>query len=280
MAINSSDRLSKVYNKYSSVLNTPLLKELKKRPRICEFIFIFSVWTVLAYIFDGSALPYPHEVLYGTWQVLTEGNVWTHISYTFTSTFIAFFITMAIGIVMGISMATNEYGTKLFLPYVVIGLSVPAIAWAAIATLIYGIGIVVPILSAILVMYPIVALIIWKGVEDIDANRIQMSDSFDISRRRMVRRIILPEIAPTLFASSRYGLAVGWKIVTIAEIFAGSRGIGYMIILTFDQFQWSRTWAWAVIFIGIVLFIEYAIFQPLEKRAYKYKEAEMYTAMG
>lgn len=271
---------SKFHHIYTYVINTSIFQTLKQHPRFSELIFVFSLWSGLAFVFDGSAMPYPHEVFFGTWEVLAGGNVWTHVSYTFTSTFIAFFITMVIGIVMGVSMASNKYGMNLFLPYVVIGLSVPAIAWAAIATLALGIGILVPIISAILIMYPIVALIIWKGVEDIDVNRIEMSDSFNISRRRKIRRVILPDIAPALFASSRYGLAIGWKIVTIAEIFAGSRGIGYMIINTFDQFQWAQTWGWAAIFVGIVLFIEYAILQPLEKRAYKYKEAEVYTAMG
>lgn len=133
---------------------------------------------------------------------------------------------MILGTGVGVVMGVNNYGQRRTIPYVVIGYSIPAIAWAAISTLIFGFSDLAPIVAALLVTFPYVAANVWKGVENVDGKLIQMSTSFDVPKRRLLFRMLLPNTAPALFAAVRIGLATSWKILIIAEMFAASRGVG------------------------------------------------------
>ena len=139
------------------------------------------------------------------------------------------------------------------------------------ATLIFGFSIYAPILATILTAAPFIAITVWKGVEDIDTDLLEMSNSFGISRRRTIFKVVLPSVAPELFTSFRFGLSLSWKIVTITEIFASNSGIGYQIIRAYGFVRFDEAWAWAVIFMGIFLLLEYGLIKPVQWRVLRYR---------
>lgn len=231
----------------------------------------FAGWYALASVFPNQLMPYPLETLDLTWTLVAEGTVAPHLAVTLWRTLWGFVGAAAIGGVCGVVMGANRYGRQFVLPYVVAGISVPAIAWAAISTLIFGFSELTPIVATVAVTFPFVAINVWKGVENIDADLVAMSAAFGVSTRRTLWRLVLPNAAPQLFAGGRFGLAISWKIVTIAEIFASSSGIGYKLIQAYSRYQFEKAWAWAVVFMLVVLLIEYGVFRPLERRVYEYR---------
>lgn len=230
-----------------------------------------AAWYGIAAIFPAELMPYPAETLILTWELVVSGIVTTHLLDTLWRTWWGFVGAMVVGVGIGVVMGTNDFGRQFALPYVVAGLSVPAIAWAAVTTLIFGFSELAPITATVAVTFPFIAINVWKGVENIDADLVDMCESFDVSRPRMLRRVIIPNAAPQLFAAVRFGLAISWKIVTIAEIFASSSGIGYKLIQAYTRYQFERAWAWAVVFIVVILLIEYGILRRLERKVYEYR---------
>lgn len=234
-------------------------------------------WFALASVFPNQLMPFPQETLRLTWGLIEQGVVWPHLWPTLRRTLLGFIGTMIVGIALGVTMGLNTYGQRLLIPYMIIGFALPAIAWAAITTLIFSFGDLAPIITTVLVAYPVVAINVWKGVENLDSDLIHMSKAFDISRRRIVLRTILPDIAPALFAAIRFGLTMAWGIVTIGEMFATSNGIGVMIIQTYQAFRFQEAWAWAVVFMCVILLIEYGIFKPLERKAFEHRPEINFT---
>lgn len=228
-------------------------------------------WYAIASVFPADLMPYPIETLVLTWELVASGVVTTHLVDTLWRTLWGFVGAAIIGVGIGVVMGTNYYGRQFALPYLVAGLSVPAIAWAAITTLVFGFSELAPITATIAVTFPFIAINVWKGVENIDADLVDMCDAFGVSRLRLLKRVIVPNAAPQLFAATRFGLAISWKIVTIAEIFASSSGIGYKLIQAYTRYQFERAWAWAIVFIVVVLLIEYGILRPLERKVYAYR---------
>jgi ABC-type nitrate/sulfonate/bicarbonate transport system permease component len=228
-------------------------------------------WWVLATRFPNELMPFPLETLALTGELVRSGVVFPHLAATLWRTLWGFVGSVLIGGTLGVLMGSNRYGRRFVLPYIVAGISVPAIAWAAISTLIFGFSELTPIVATVAVTFPFVAINVWKGVENIDADLVAMSSAFGVSNVRMLWRLILPNAAPQLFAGARFGLAISWKIVTIAEIFASSSGIGYKLIQAYSRYQFEMAWAWAVVFMIVILLIEYAIFRPLERKVYEYR---------
>ena len=237
-------------------------------------------WYALATVFPENLMPYPLEVVRLTWGLVEAGTAWRHLWATIYRTFWGFVGAMLLGTALGVVMGVNDYGQRLSIPYVVIGYSIPAIAWAAISTLIFGFSDLAPIFATVLVTFPYIAANVWKGVENVDGDLIQMSESFDVPHTRLLFRMLLPNTAPALFAAVRIGLATAWKIVTIAEMFAASKGVGYKIIQSYEAVRFQEAWAWAVLFMVLILFIEYVFFKPLERKAFEYRQEADISIVG
>lgn len=240
----------------------------------------FLGWTLLASRFPNELMPYPDEALELAWGLVQTGEAWPHVRVTLWRTLLGFVGSLLLGGALGVMMGVSEYGQRFFTPYVVIGLSIPAIAWAAAATLIFGLSLTSPVVATVLTTFPYIAINIWKGVETIEPELADMSKAFEVSRRRRLLRFILPSTAPFLFSASRFGLAISWKIVTIAELFASSSGVGYKLWQSYQQFRFEEAWAWAILFILVILLIEYAVMKPIENRVFEHRHDVDFTLVG
>ncbi|WP_080508304.1 ABC transporter permease [Haloparvum sedimenti] len=238
----------------------------------------FVLWSLLAAQFPRELLPTPIETVGLAWGLVADGTAWIHISTTFQSLFWAFLFAMLLGGTLGVLMGLNSYSQNFFTPYVNIGLSIPGLAWAAVAFLVFSYGSIAlgtlrfaPVVAATLTVFPYVAINIWKGVENIDHDLLRMANAFSISRRRVLWRVVLPNIAPQIFSAVRFGLAIGWKVTIIAELFAGSAGVGYKLEHAYQVYQYEEAWAWAAVFLFIIILIEYGVFKPIERRAFDWR---------
>ena len=187
---------------------------------------------------------------------------------------------MLLGIQMGVLMGIDDYQRKFLTPHVMLSLSIPHISWGITATLVFGFDILAPIVATILVVFPFVAVTVWKGVEDIDGDLVEMSKSFDLSFYRMIRRVILPNTAPSLLSASRLALAMSWKTVTITEVFAAGTGMGYKIFSAYELIEFEAAWAWAVVFMAVILIVEYGIFKPVQRKVFEYRQDADFTMLN
>lgn len=240
--------------------------------RVLGLVIGLGAWSLVAHFFPMGLLPGPMETVTASRELIESGIVWTHLQATFYRTFVGFVGAAVVGISFGVIMGINNFGEHFSTPIIIIGLSIPGIAWAAILTIIYGFGPAAPILATAVTVFPYISLRVWKGVEDIDADLIRMSRSFDVSNRRLLRRMILPSVAPALFTATRFGLAISWKIETQAEIFASNTGVGFRAIEAFSRYQYDTAMAWAAVFVVIVFVLEMGILRPLEQKVFAYRE--------
>lgn len=237
-------------------------------------------WTGMAMIFPNELMPFPYETLQLAWGLIQSGEAIPNLVATLKRTFWGFIGSMILGTTVGVFMGVNNYSQRFFTPYTMIGLSIPAIAWAAVTTLIFGFSIMAPVGATVLTTFPYIAINVWKGVESLEPHLIDMSKSFNISRTRMLFRLIIPSAAPFLFSAFRFGLAISWKIVTIAELFAASSGIGYKLMQSYQLYKFEESWAWAILFIVVILIIEYGLIKPLERRVFEYRHDADFNLVG
>ena len=241
-------------------------------PRLLGVALAVVLWYLLSLTFPLGLMPGPLETVALTADLYMTGGAFEHLVPTLTRIIFGFIGAMVVGTAVGIAMGTSTFGRKIFAPYIVAGLALPSVAVAAIATLIFGLTLAAPVSTAVIAVFPFIAINVWKGVEDIDQSLLEMTRSFDISNRRMIRRVVLPSIAPALFSAFRFGLALSWKVVTVAEVFASSDGVGWVIFQTYQQTFFTQTWAWAAVFIVVIIVVEYLLFRPLETYVFSYRQ--------
>ena len=248
--------------------------------RLFGILLAIAAWTGLASVFPNQLMPYPYETLVLAWELVRSGTAFEHVGWTLWLTLWGFVGSLLFGGAMGVLMGINQYGQRFFTPHVIVGLSIPAVAWAAAMTLVFGFGSLAPVAATVATTFPFVTINVWKGVESLDVDLVRMAESFNISKRRTLTRIVLPNAAPSLFTAMRFGLAISWKIVTIAEIFAGSKGVGYKLMQSYQVYRFEETWAWAVLFMLIILSIEYGVFKPMERFVFEYRQDADFDLLG
>ena len=112
---------------------------------------------------------------------------------------------------------------------------------------------------------------IWEGAKAIDKELLEMGIAFKADRGMIVKDIILPQLVPYLFASIRYGFALAWKMVVVAEMLGQNKGIGFMMNYSFGVFSMEGVLAWTIAFTMVMIILEYAIFRLLERRATRWR---------
>ena len=240
----------------------------------------FLAWTGLAMVFPNRLMPFPYETVILTWDLIQTGEAIPNLVATLWRTLWGFIGAMLVGVTIGVFMGVNNFSKRFFTPYTMMGLSIPAIAWAAVTTLVFGFTLWAPVGATVLTTFPYIAINVWKGVENLDNTLLDMSKSFNVSRKRTLLRLVIPSAAPFLFSAFRFGLAISWKIVTIAELFAASSGVGYKLMQAYQLYEFEEAWAWAVLFIIVILFIEYGLVKPLERRVFEYRHDADFNLVG
>jgi sulfonate transport system permease protein len=85
------------------------------------------------------------------------------------------------------------------------------------------------VLIAVGVFFP-VYLGVTGAILSVDRKIVEVGRVFRLNRLHLIRRVLLPAIAPATVISLRSGLGLGWMFVVAAEFMGASEGLGYLLV--------------------------------------------------
>lgn len=234
--------------------------------KIYSVLVLLLAWVVLSFVFSPQILPGPVPVFEAIWENFTSGDGFFHLYKTITRVLLGLFIAMIIGGAFGIVMGLSPKGEKFLESWVMVGLTIPAVVYAIITLLWFGLNDSAAVIAIGITAFPAVAINMWQGVKDIDMQLVTMAQAFRVPRRDLIRKVVLPQTVPYILAATRYALGISWKIATTVELIGMSSGVGYMLNYWFGLFSMTQVLAWALSFTIVLLAIEYLLINPFEKR--------------
>ena len=98
-----------------------------------------------------------------------------------------------------------------------------------------------------------------------------MAQVFRFSKWKSLRHIVLPQLQPYFAAATRSGISLIWKIVLVVELLGRSNGVGFQIHLYFQLFDVATILAYTLVFVAVMLAVEYLILQPLENHTRRWR---------
>ena len=232
-----------------------------------SILVLFAAWLVLSFVFSPQVLPGPVPVFQAIWENMASGEAFFHLYKTMLRVLLGLSIAMIIGSVFGVLMGISVKAEKFLESWVMVGLTIPAVVYAIITLLWFGLNDSAAIIAIGVTAFPAVAINMWQGVKDIDMQVIAMAKAFKIPRADLIRKIVLPQTIPYLLAATRYALGISWKIATTVELIGMSNGVGYMLNYWFGLFSMTQVLAWTLSFTLVLLGIEFLLINPFEKRA-------------
>ncbi len=238
-------------------------RDLRTRwiPRFAGYIAFLLFWDwASGGLIRAQLLPGPLTILEEMWGIVASGELWNHFGSTLRKIGIGWVIAFALGAAIGISMR-HPWWDGFFRDWVVTTMSTPGLVFALIAAMIFGFSPVGPIVAIVVTSFAFFTVNIAEGVKALPKDLFDMARAFDVDSRRRLRHVVVPFLAPYIFAAMRYGFSISWKIATLTELFGASRGIGFMMRREYQLFNMSGLLAWIFFFFAFALLLEKVVLQ-------------------
>lgn len=248
----------------------------RRWPILVHFASILTLlllWQAIAWFFPPSLLPGPVAVFGTVWEIFVSGKFFFHMVHTLLRVGAGFLWAFLVSIGLGIFMGVSRTAERFFEVEILVGLTIPSLAWAVIALMWFGIKEIAPVFTIFIIILPIITVNMWQGTKALDHEVIEMARAFRARRAMVIREVVIPQLVPYLLAATRFGLSLAWKVTVIAEMLGLSNGIGYMIHYSFGIFSMQEVLAWTIAFTLVMMVLEYGLLNPLEARITRWRRA-------
>lgn len=235
---------------------------------------LVAVWSAAAEIAQSRVLPAPEAVFVFVAGEAASGELWLHLGATLLRVALAFAVAMTIGSAIGIALGFNRFANRLFDPWVVLLLNIPALVVIVLAYIWFGLNEAAAIGAVALTKIPNVVVTMREGTRALDPALAEMARVFRFSAARTLRHVVLPQLQPFFAAATRSGVALIWKIVLVVELLGRSNGVGFQIYTYFQFFDVRAILGYSLAFVVVMLVVELVVVQPVERRATRWRKRD------
>ncbi|HEY4171674.1 MAG TPA: ABC transporter permease subunit [Rhodopila sp.] len=238
------------------------------RDRLLSLVGFLAVWWIAARVAASpSLLPSPVAVALFLGRECADGALPAAFAATLLRVVVAFGVAMVGGTVVGYAAGRSVRANAWLDPWVVIALNLPVLVVIVLAYIWVGLNDAAAVLAVVIAKAPTVVVTVREGTRALDPGLAEMAAAFRLPRWRRLRYVVLPQLLPYLAAAGRSGLSITWKIVLVVELLGRPNGVGYVLNLYFQNFNVTGILAYGLAFAGLMLLVEAAVLQPLERRA-------------
>jgi len=165
------------------------------------------------------------------------GPVLAGLGDTLAKTAAAYVLSVVLGVSAGIAVGSLRLLRDVLSPYVIALYGMPKILVLPWIVLLLGYGTAPAVFyGALHGLFPILVLVM-GAVRDVDRNLVTVARSLGATPWQLYWKVLLPAIVPSVLAGMRLGIVFCLLGVLVVEMFAGVRGMGYVMGSLANGFQ-------------------------------------------
>ncbi|MFB6202274.1 MAG: ABC transporter permease [Halorhabdus sp.] len=260
----------------TSMRDHPVVEFLASNDKVIfaqSIVLFLLVWLFLSHGLGLQArLSSPELVAMELYNLVVSMKWVPHVRATLRRLFLGFAVSLFVGTTVGVVLGMGGFWEDAFQDIVILMLAIPSLAIAIYSAMMFGFSDLTTITAAAIVSFPFVSQNIYEGVKDIDNELLEMGSAFNVSRERVFKRVIFQSILPQWFAGARYAFAISWKATVLAEYIVADVGMGYILGFQMQRLSLAGVLKWIFFFLMVIMFIEYGIFQQIEKRVFDWRQ--------
>jgi ABC-type nitrate/sulfonate/bicarbonate transport system permease component len=249
--------------------------------RVTFYVAVLVGWQLLALLVER--MPGPWETVTFIWTELTGGNhggvvtgqFWEHFLATLQRFGIGLIFGFIIGVILGVAIGSIRFVRSLLNDVMLVFLALPAVIWAFLTVMWFGLGWEAPVYTVILATFPFVAVNVAQGVRSVTPELHVMSNAFHVPRERRIRHLMLPAITGYLFTGLRFAVIIGWNAVLLAEWFGASNGVGWRSRFWYDAARYRGFLGWVIVFIVFIFLLDGFVMRPLQRKAFRWRDGDV-----
>jgi ABC-type nitrate/sulfonate/bicarbonate transport system permease component len=252
--------------------------------RLASYLFLLVLWQLVALYEDR--FPGPAETFGFLWIEVTggahggvvRGQFLEHFAATLPRFGVGIAISMVLGVVVGVVIGGSRLAEALLKDTLLVLVALPAIIWAFLTQMWWGMGDFAVVITTFLSAFPFVAVNVVQGIQAIPRELRRMSGSFHVSLARRFRHLQIPAVTGYLFAGLRFAVIIGWNAVLLGEWFSASDGVGYRSRYWYDANRYKGFVGWVLLFIAFIVVLDRLVLVRLQRRAFRWRDAQLTAA--
>lgn len=241
------------------------------------WLVILVGWALLARSQLDYILPGPMR----TWQALvdltTNHALLSALALTMGRGAVGLGVALLIGVTWGFLNAKFPRFGYLSMPFLQILMSTPGIIFVIVAMVWFGTNGIVVVFVVAAVTVPLLTAATAQAFASVDPDLVEMASVFRLSRKKIVRQIIVPTIAPPILAATTVALGQSIRVSVMAELLATASGIGADIRLAQINIETPDVFAYALVMTAVTFCLELLLVAPVKRRMSAHLHDELGT---
>jgi NitT/TauT family transport system permease protein len=207
-----------------------------KPPRLVAplvFIALIVLWELgsRSGFISALVLPAPSEAFTALRELFESGMLWKHLGASLQRLIAGWICGTLLGVGVGLLIGLFALARAGLAPLVSAIFPIPKIALLPLFIIWFGIGEGSKIATILFGTFFPTVIATYGGVDNVDRHLIRMGQSFGLSWRSMVRKIILPGALPAILSGFRISASIAIILLVAAEMIGAEFGVGAYILL-------------------------------------------------
>jgi len=182
-------------------------------------------------LISALVLPAPSQALDAFIDLALSGNLQKHVSASLQRLIFGFSLGFTAGLIVGAAIALNSYMRAGLSPLVAAIFPIPKIALLPLFIIWFGIGEGSKIATIFFGCFFPTVIATYGGIDNVDRTLIRMGQSFNMPRRDIIQKIILPAALPAILSGMRISASIAIILLVAAEMIGAEFGIGAYVLL-------------------------------------------------
>jgi ABC-type nitrate/sulfonate/bicarbonate transport system permease component len=219
------------------------------RVRIAIVAVALIAWEALAAsgLVVHDVVPSLGKIASALWRLLSTAPLYANLGTTLYEIGVSLVIGGVAGVAVGLVLGGNRFLGRAFEPYLHYLGPTPKIIFFPIMIMWFGVGGGSKIAMGALSCFFPVALSTAVGMRQIEPVLVRVGQSFRASTAQMVAKIYLPAMRPAMLTGLRLGMGVAIIGVLLAETRLSNRGLGYLVIQRYTNFDMPGMYALLIV---------------------------------
>ena len=156
-------------------------------------------------------------------------GMWEDTMSTVSIIGVCTFISIGLGIPIGILMSGSDRARSMVSPVLDIMQTMPSFVYLIPVVMLLGIGKVPGLLAVVIYAIPPIIRLTDLGIREVDKEVLEAADAFGANKRQKLFRVQLPLDLPTIFAGINQTIMMALAMVVIASMI-GVKGLGQPVL--------------------------------------------------
>jgi len=240
------------------------------RIRLYQVLLLVAMLVLWHFLVKLGVLPKfffgePVKVFANMFNWFATGEIWPHLGITLLETLLAFFVGLALGVVVGLWLGLSNTAALLLDPYIKALNAMPRVILGPIFVVWFGLGIWSKVMLGVTLVFCIVFFNVFQGVREVSPNILASARMLGASSRQLLRTVYLPSATSWVFSSLHTSVGMAFVGAVVGEYLGSARGVGYLILQAEAVFDVSAVFAGIIVLTIFALLLDWCV-TLIEKR--------------